>query len=140
MNDDRMCAHTSMDGRRCTNPGTWSNSTHGAGPWYCTEHSKTAANWRNLDKGWQQAKEAVGMSTKYKGYLRKNEKREKDTQPQYKGAATIDGQGYWLAAWVNENEDGSKYLSIVFERQEQQAQSRNREPEAKEEFEDDIPF
>ena len=51
------------------------------------------------------------------GSLFKNDKREKDTQPNAKGSALIDGVEYWISAWTNEGQKG-KFQSLAFERKD----------------------
>jgi uncharacterized protein (DUF736 family) len=47
------------------------------------------------------------------GSLFKNDKKETDSHPDYKGSALIDGLGEcWLDAWVNTANNGSKYMSV----------------------------
>ena len=43
--------------------------------------------------------------------LKKNIDRKHDKSPEYRGSINIDGREYWLAAWINSNDDGSKYFS-----------------------------
>jgi hypothetical protein len=43
--------------------------------------------------------------------LKKNLDRKHDKSPEYRGSINVDGREYWLAAWINANEDGSKYFS-----------------------------
>ena len=43
--------------------------------------------------------------------LKKNLDRKHDKSPEYRGSINIDGKEYWLAAWINANDDGSKYFS-----------------------------
>lgn len=47
-----------------------------------------------------------------KGVLFKNKKKETDKHPDYNGSINIDGTDYWLSAWINEAQDGSKYMSL----------------------------
>jgi len=47
------------------------------------------------------------------GVLFKNDKKEKDNQPDYKGRITVDGEERWLAAWVKEAKSGSKFMSLA---------------------------
>ncbi len=49
-----------------------------------------------------------------RGALFKNDRKTKDTQPDYKGEATVGNEDYWLAAWINESEKGTKYMSLSF--------------------------
>jgi hypothetical protein len=53
------------------------------------------------------------------GALFKNDRKEKPTQPDYRGDITISGQKYLLAGWVKETKKGGKYLSIAARPDEQ---------------------
>lgn len=46
------------------------------------------------------------------GSLFKNDRKESDTHPDYKGSAMIGGVEHWLDAWINTAKDGSKYMSL----------------------------
>ena len=47
------------------------------------------------------------------GSLFKNDKKEADSHPDYKGSALIDGLGEcWLDAWINTSANGTKYMSL----------------------------
>jgi hypothetical protein len=61
-----------------------------------------------------------------RGTLGKNDRREKDTQPEYTGKCEIDGKLYWISAWVKEG-NGRKFFSLSFKPQEAQSQQRSRE-------------
>ena len=54
------------------------------------------------------------------GSLFKNDKREADTHPHYKGSAVINGVDYWLDSWINESKSGDKYMSLKFKPKDQQ--------------------
>jgi hypothetical protein len=56
------------------------------------------------------------------GSLYKNTK-DKPTQPDYTGSATIGGKQYRVSGWVNKSKAGSNYLRILFS--EQQSQDLN---------------
>jgi hypothetical protein len=56
------------------------------------------------------------------GSLYKNTK-EKPTQPDYTGSATIAGNQYRVSGWVNKSKAGANYLRILFS--EQQSQDLN---------------
>ena len=76
------------------------------------------------------------------GSIFKNEKREKETQPQGKGQALIDGVEYWVSAWTNDGTNG-KYQSLKFERKDKQAAPSKppvKSQSLADEFADDIPF
>lgn len=47
------------------------------------------------------------------GSLFKNDRKETDSHPDYKGSALVDGLGEcWLDAWINTAKDGTKYMSL----------------------------
>jgi uncharacterized protein (DUF736 family) len=49
------------------------------------------------------------------GVLFKNDRKTKETHPDYKGSMTLEGVGYWLAAWVKTKQSGEKFMSIAVE-------------------------
>jgi hypothetical protein len=83
-----------------------------------------------------------------KGSLRKNLKKEKDSQPDLTGKWTdADGQTYWLSAWRNvDQESGNVWFSLkrgalVEERKAPaRAVSQHSAAKANAFVDDDIPF
>lgn len=90
------------------------------------------------------------------GLLAKNDRREKETQPEYRGKINIEGVEYWLSAWVKVGREGTKlagqkYFSLSATPIEEPrhapappqrppaAPQRSR-PRPVEELADDIPF
>jgi hypothetical protein len=95
------------------------------------------------------------------GLLAKNDRKEKDTHPDYRGSINIDGQEYWLSAWVKTGREGTKlegqkYFSLSVQPKEEQTQRRAPAPQPSrqapppqrrpqpaarlEDMDDDIPF
>jgi uncharacterized protein (DUF736 family) len=87
------------------------------------------------------------------GSLFKNDKKETDSHPDYKGSALIDGLGEcWLDAWINTANNGSKYMSVKIKPKEARQQqgyvgSYNGDPAtnasggmSQADLDDDVPF
>jgi len=67
----------------------------------------------------------MAYDNELKGVLFRNEKRESEKHPNYKGSITIQGIEYWLSAWINEKKDGSgKYMSLKAQPKEERNQAR----------------
>ena len=74
------------------------------------------------------------------GVLFKNEKREKESHPHYKGNIRVDGQDYWLSAWIKEGKNG-KFMGLAVSPKEDQPSQPQSKPKAKiEDMDDGIPF
>ncbi len=96
------------------------------------------------------------MSKKFdnelRGVLFKNDNKDSEKHPDYKGSATIEGTDYFMDAWMNESESGKEYMSVRFKAKDKQ--SGNKKPAAKQDFrrnqektdtgfdgmDDDVPF
>ena len=46
------------------------------------------------------------------GVLFINDKKENERAPQYKGNITVNGQDYWLSAWIKEGKSG-KFMGLA---------------------------
>jgi uncharacterized protein (DUF736 family) len=66
------------------------------------------------------------------GALFKNDRKEADTHPDYKGQADIAGVGYWMDAWINESQkDGKKYMKVRFKPKDQQPINTPQPPQSR---------
>jgi hypothetical protein len=72
------------------------------------------------------------------GTLGKNKRKEKENHPSHTGSCIIDGEQYWISAWVKENkETGEKFFSLAFRAKDESAR---KEQSADFDAEDGIPF
>lgn len=77
------------------------------------------------------------------GALFKNDRKEKDTHPDYKGQCEIDGTEYWISAWLKTSKEGRKFMSLAFEPKDKPKQRQKDEryrAGAPDPADDDIPF
>ena len=79
------------------------------------------------------------------GMLSRNDRKEKDTHPDFKGSINVDGVDYWLSAWVKEGKpggkmEGRKYFSLSVSPKEQTAPKAAPQKAASfDQLDDDIP-
>ena len=71
------------------------------------------------------------------GVLFKNDKKDNERAPEYKGNIMVDGQEYWLSAWIKEGKTGKFMGLAVSPRDAQPPASR---PMPKNLDDDLIPF
>ena len=43
------------------------------------------------------------------GMLARNDRKEKETHPDFKGSINVDGVDYWLSAWVKKARRGERW-------------------------------
>ena len=79
------------------------------------------------------------MENDNSGALFKNDRKEQEKQPDYKGSLTVNGSEYWISAWLNESSKGVKYMGLKVNLKEQQQAPAAPKNQAVE-FDDDVPF
>lgn len=83
------------------------------------------------------------MSQQYentnRGVLFKNDRKEQDNHPDYKGSINVGGQEFWLSAWIREGERG-KFMSLSVKPKEQRQQEPpRRQPPQRRQRDEDFP-
>ncbi len=73
------------------------------------------------------------------GILFKNDRKEKDSHPDYTGRATIDGVEYFMSAWIKDGAKG-KFMSFSFKPKEATNAKPKQDAFAHSEHDDIIPF
>ena len=79
-----------------------------------------------------------------RGQIWGNDKKEKDTHPDFKGTINVEGKEFWLSAWKRKPDSHPKAPALSFsvqpkEGQEPQQPAQPVQPAAETAF-DDIPF
>lgn len=87
-----------------------------------------------------------------RGVLFKNREKKQDNHPDYKGSINVDGQDFWISAWLKESKKGEKFMSLSvsekgeFKQQMQKAESKTEkfykanDDFDSPDFDDSIPF
>lgn len=56
-----------------------------------------------------------------RGVLFKNDRKDSDKHPDYKGNINVDGREFWLSAWIKDGKSG-KFMSLSIQPKEKQQQ------------------
>ena len=73
------------------------------------------------------------------GVLFRNDKKDKETSPDYKGNITVGGKDYWLSAWIKEGKSG-KFMGLAVSPKEPQAPVKQKSKGSGFDDFDDAPF
>lgn len=74
------------------------------------------------------------------GILSRNERKEKESHPDFKGAINVDGKDYWLSGWINTKKDNSgKFFSLSVTPKDAQA-AASKPASTEDDFSSDVPF
>jgi len=72
------------------------------------------------------------------GVLFKNDRKDSEKHPDYKGSLIVGGQDYWLSAWIKEGK-GGKFMGLALSPKEPQEKPSERSKSTG--FDDEeIPF
>ena len=71
------------------------------------------------------------------GVLFKNDKKDNERAPEYKGNIMVDGNEYWISAWIKEGKTG-KFMGLAVSPRD--AQPPASKPMPKDLEDSDIPF
>ena len=75
-----------------------------------------------------------------RGVLFKNDRKESENHPDYKGSCEINGAEFWLSAWIKTGEKG-KFMSLSFSAKEVSAPKKQDKPaKAASISDEDLPF
>lgn len=75
------------------------------------------------------------------GTLFKNDRKEKDSHPDYKGSVNVEGVEYWLSSWIKKGAKGTFLSLALTKKDEKEKPKAQAKAEPVDGFEDDsIPF
>lgn len=75
-----------------------------------------------------------------RGQIWPNDKKEKDTHPDFKGSVNVDGKEFWVSAWKRKPDANPKAPSLSFSIQPKEPQARHTPPMPATAETDDIPW
>ena len=73
------------------------------------------------------------------GVLFRNDKKDTPNHPDYKGGLTVNGQEYWLSAWIKEGKSG-KFMGLALSPKEPIAKPSTRSKDTGFDDGGDLPF
>ena len=73
------------------------------------------------------------------GVLFKNDKKESEKHPDYKGSMIVNGEDYWLSAWIKEGKNG-KFMGLALSPKDDQPPAKSTPRPSKSIDDDQIPF
>ena len=71
-----------------------------------------------------------------RGVLFKNDDKQEDSHPDYKGTMNVGGTEFWLSAWIKESKKGTKFMSLSVKPKDATRQPNPRERD----IDPDVPF
>jgi uncharacterized protein (DUF736 family) len=74
------------------------------------------------------------------GALFKNDKKESDKHPDYRGTITIAGVEYWQSAWISKSKSGATYMSQKFTPKDEAKSAPKPAASQPDPFDAEIPF
>ena len=87
------------------------------------------------------------MDNTNRGAIWKNEKKEKDTHPDFTGSINVDGVEYWVNAWRRKDDAGPKAPALSFTVRPKDAAPQSisqrampKRPAVHDDMDDSIPF
>lgn len=72
-----------------------------------------------------------------RGALFKNDKKESDNHPDYKGSINVAGTEYWLSSWLKKSKAGATYMSLSVKQKDDAPAKPAKKPAQPDE---DLPF
>ncbi len=64
-----------------------------------------------------------------RGTLRKNDKKQEDWHPDYRGEVNVEGTDFWIDATLKQWPDGTRYMALKVRRKEPRSDASRSVPE-----------
>ena len=64
-----------------------------------------------------------------RGALFNNDRKEKETHPDFTGSIDVGGKSYWIKGWKKTSKAGNKFLSLSVDPKEEQAKPVQKDEE-----------
>lgn len=75
-----------------------------------------------------------------RGSLFRNDRKENEKHADYTGSLNVDGQEFWINAWLKESKTGTKFMSLSVRPKEARPAASDDVPATRGTSEDVIPF
>lgn len=75
-----------------------------------------------------------------RGALFKNDRKESDNHPDYKGQLNVGGVEFWLSAWLKTSQSGTKFMSLSVKAKEEAPTRQQKPAKGRHQMDDDVPF
>jgi len=84
----------------------------------------------------------TNYSNENSGALFKNDRKESEKHPDYKGSINVEGVDYWLSAWIKTSTKGTKFMSLSVKPKEQQQKAAppKKDQSGFDDMDSDLPF
>jgi len=73
------------------------------------------------------------------GVLFKNDRKEAENHPDYRGEINVGGKTFWLSAWIKTGAKG-KFMSLAIKPRDEQARASPAPRRERREYDGDAPF
>jgi hypothetical protein len=99
---------------------TTNQRLHHSISWVNTVPMIIPERYKKINLGTEVSEQIKTMETKNNSGSLFKQKKDKPTQPDYTGTASIDGKQFRMSGWVNTSKSGMNYLRILFSEQQMQ--------------------